>query len=139
MAASGHVRYRRLDRFAADDGAVADVENAVRGEGGYVEIVILEIEREQVACLQVLDLRALLCVAGISGILGERNRQIEMRDEPDQFAAPSVRRPVSGDRPPKPIVLPFAVKAWMKPPSSPSLRGAIRIAILSPGFTRSRV
>src|SRR5690606_13808771 len=43
--ASWHVRPRRLDRLAADDLAVADVENAFLGERGGVEVVVLEVER----------------------------------------------------------------------------------------------
>jgi hypothetical protein len=42
MPAAGHVRDRLLDRGATDDRTVADVENAVLGERGHVQIVVLE-------------------------------------------------------------------------------------------------
>src|SRR4051794_30310681 len=67
---------------------------------------------------------------------GDLSRQCHF----DGAGAPSAAGlPVSGDSPPKPTVLPFTVNAWMKPPSAPSRRGAIRMAILSPTWTMSRV
>jgi hypothetical protein len=63
MPVPGHVRDRGLDRFTADDLAVADVQNAVRGERRYVEIVILEVERKQITRLEVLDQSPILGIA----------------------------------------------------------------------------
>ena len=46
------------DRLPAADVAFAVIQHAVRSKGGGIELRVVEVQREQVARLQILDLRA---------------------------------------------------------------------------------
>src|SRR5687767_15677378 len=62
--------------------ALAVVEDAVGRERRGVELRIVEVEREEVARLQILDLRAILSVGGAGG--GRRIRQERPRGQTGQ-------------------------------------------------------
>jgi hypothetical protein len=72
------------DRLAALDVAFAVVEDPVPRERGRVELRVVKVEREEIARLEILDLRAILAVTGASR-RGRRRRagEREGRDQTD--------------------------------------------------------
>jgi hypothetical protein len=55
------------DRLASLHVALAVVEDAVGREGRSVKLRIVEVEREEIPRLQILDLSAILALAGAGG------------------------------------------------------------------------
>src|SRR5690606_37497607 len=67
----GGLLTRRIDELpdglATLDLAPAEIEDTILGEGVGVGLRVVPVEGEQIACLQVLDLRAVVAVAAAGG------------------------------------------------------------------------
>src|SRR5207244_9336047 len=65
-----------LDGLAAFDIAAAVIEHAILGECRDVEVGIVEVEREEISRLQVLDCSAILCItANLASLSIERSEE----------------------------------------------------------------